>query len=106
VNPGAEILAARRTAGFSQSQLARLGRTSQPTLAAYETGRKQPSVATLSRLLAVTGVRLEAVTRPRREPDVAPAELRRRGKTLVQVMELAAELPVKHDAVLRYPPRR
>jgi transcriptional regulator with XRE-family HTH domain len=106
MNPGAEIRAARRTAGFSQAQLARLGGTSQPTLAAYETGRKQPSVATLSRLLAVAGVRLEAVRRPRREPDVSPAELGRRGETLVAVMDLADELPTKHDRLLRYPPRR
>jgi hypothetical protein len=106
MNAGAEIRAARRMAGFSQSQLARLGGTSQPTLAAYETGRKQPTVATLSRILAVTGVRLEAVLHLRREPDVSPAELERRGETLVAVMDLAGELPTKHDPVLRYPARR
>lgn len=49
---------ARRRAGLSQAGLARLARTSQPTISAYERGEKDPSVSTLERLLAVTGTRL------------------------------------------------
>ena len=46
---------ARTAAGLSQEELARRAHTSQPTLSAYENGRKSPSLATLERLLAETG---------------------------------------------------
>src|SRR5206468_5767875 len=46
---------ARTAAGLSQAQLAERAGTSQATVSAYETGTKEPSVATFSRLLAVAG---------------------------------------------------
>lgn len=52
------IRAARRRAGFTQHALAVAARTSQPTIAAYEAGRSEPTVATLERLLAVCGLEL------------------------------------------------
>ncbi|HVM15440.1 MAG TPA: helix-turn-helix transcriptional regulator [Egibacteraceae bacterium] len=55
----AELLRdARLRAGLSQAELARRAATSQPTLSAYERGEKDPSVATLARLLAVAGTNL------------------------------------------------
>src|SRR5437879_10239952 len=48
----------RRQAGLTQQELARRGRTAQPTVAAYESGRKQPGVATLDRLVRAAGLRL------------------------------------------------
>lgn len=41
--------------GLTQKELALVGRTSQPTLAAYETGVKSPTLDTLSRLAASVG---------------------------------------------------
>lgn len=46
---------ARTAAGMSQGELAQRAHTSQPTLSAYENGRKSPSLATMERLLAETG---------------------------------------------------
>jgi transcriptional regulator with XRE-family HTH domain len=46
---------ARTAAGLSQEELAQRAHTSQPTLSAYENGRKSPSLATMERLLAETG---------------------------------------------------
>ena len=46
---------ARHAAGLSQGELARRGRTSRPTLSAYEHGRKSPTLTTATRLLAQTG---------------------------------------------------
>ncbi|MCH7507287.1 MAG: helix-turn-helix transcriptional regulator [Proteobacteria bacterium] len=40
----------RRKAGLTQAKLARIAGTSQPTIAAYETGRKSPTLQTLSRI--------------------------------------------------------
>ena len=60
------IRAARRRAGLTQGALAARAGTSQATVSAYESGRKQPSVATLDRLLAAAGSRLpvEPAERP------------------------------------------
>jgi transcriptional regulator with XRE-family HTH domain len=56
---------ARREAGLSGAELARLARTSRPTLAAYEHGSKSPTLATAQRLLAAAGFRLDIVPVPR-----------------------------------------
>ena len=49
----------RRSADLTQAELARAAGTSQPTIAAYESGRKSPSLRTLSRIARAVG--LEAV---------------------------------------------
>lgn len=100
---GATLRAARQRAGLTQSALALRALTSQATISAYENGSKQPSVATLSRLLAATGSRL-TVASPR-QPVVEPssAQLARAGRTLVEVLGLAEALPVRHDPALRFP---
>lgn len=87
---------------MSQTALARRAGTSQATISAYERGAKEPTVVTLSRLLAATGSRLEVVgSAPVSEPS--PAQLRRAGRTLARVLELAAALPVRHAPALSYP---
>ena len=55
---------ARRRAGLSQAALARRAGTSQPTLSAYERGLKDPSAATLDRLLAAAGTALTGAAGP------------------------------------------
>jgi transcriptional regulator with XRE-family HTH domain len=46
----------RRRAGLTQTELARIAGTSQPTIAAYETGRKSPTLQTLSRIARTVGL--------------------------------------------------
>ena len=46
----------RRKAGLTQTELARIAGTSQPTIAAYETGRKSPTLQTLSRIARTVGL--------------------------------------------------
>jgi transcriptional regulator with XRE-family HTH domain len=101
VDVGVTLHAARTRAGLSQAELARRAGTSQATVSAYEGGAKQPSVATFSRLLAAAGARLTVEKRPIAEP--APADLKRAGDTLAQVIRLAEALPVEHASRLRYP---
>jgi len=50
------IRALRERAAVTQQSLARAGGTSQPTIAAYEAGRKSPTVQTLRRLAAAVGL--------------------------------------------------
>ena len=54
------IKEARATAGLTQAELARRAGTSQPTIAAYESGDKIPNSATLERLLGAAGTNLTA----------------------------------------------
>ncbi|MDQ3659574.1 MAG: helix-turn-helix domain-containing protein [Actinomycetota bacterium] len=57
------IKLARLEGGLSQRELARRAGTSQATMSAYETGRKSPSLETLSRIVRAAGqdlrIRLE-----------------------------------------------
>lgn len=46
----------RRSAGLTQAALAELAGTSQPTIAAYETGTKRPNLRTLQRLASAVGL--------------------------------------------------
>lgn len=48
----------RQTIGVTQETLAKAAGTSQPTIAAYESGRKSPTLATLRRLAASAGLEL------------------------------------------------
>lgn len=96
---GTVLRAARERAGLSQQELGRRAGTSQATISAYENGAKEPSLATLDRLLAATGTRLVAEpTGPgwARDPDEA-------GRRLAQVLALAEALPGRRRGALRYP---
>lgn len=66
---GSLILTARLKAGLTQRDLAdRLG-VSQPTVAAYESGRRQPTLQTLMRILAGAGFDLELRLAPHDDHD-------------------------------------
>ena len=54
-----QLKTARKRAGLTQAELARRAGTSQPTVAAYEAGRRIPRADTLDRLLAACGERAE-----------------------------------------------
>jgi len=56
MDAGLLLTEARRRSGLSRRELARRGRTSASTLAAYESGASVPSVATLTRLLRAAGL--------------------------------------------------
>jgi transcriptional regulator with XRE-family HTH domain len=97
------LRAARRRAGLTQGALATRAGTSQATVSAYESGRKQPSVATLDRLLAATGTRLSVEPLERPVVAVGDAQLQRAGRGLVEVLALAEALPTRHERRLRFP---
>ena len=46
----------RERCGITQDQLAEMANTSQPTIAAYESGRKSPNLRTLERLARAVGL--------------------------------------------------
>src|SRR3954452_462814 len=103
MDAGATLRSARERAGLTQGELGARAGTSQATISAYESGSKQPSVATFSRLLAAAGSRLTVERAPRPISQPAAAELARAGETLAEVIRLAEALPVEHAERLRYP---
>lgn len=92
---------ARGRAGLSQAALAARTGTSQATISAYESGSKQPSLDTLSRLLDALDCRLAVERGRRREPS--REHHRRAARALAEVLVLAEALPARHEPVLRYP---
>jgi len=58
------IRESRQRADLTQLELARGAGTTQPAVAAYESGAKTPNLATLQRLLAASGHDLEVLARP------------------------------------------
>ncbi len=93
----AELLrSARRRAGLTQQQVADRARTSQSAVSAIESGAKEPTVATLQRLLAAADARLA----------LAPGEqrtLQDRARAFEQALQLAEALPFRRSGGLRYP---
>ncbi|MEO6651339.1 MAG: helix-turn-helix transcriptional regulator [Ilumatobacteraceae bacterium] len=84
---GTQLRRCRTRAGLSQDALAQAAGTSQPTVAAYETGRVTPNVDTLARLLEACGYTIDVV------PDTdAPRWTRVEEKSLAIHRQIAARL--------------
>jgi transcriptional regulator with XRE-family HTH domain len=92
------LLEARRRSGLSRRELARRGRTSASTLAAYESGTSVPSVSTLVRLLRAAGFEAEASLRPAAAGD--EQDLAEKIEALFAFVDV---LPRERRGPLRYP---
>lgn len=73
---GALLLSARTRLGLSQTAFAELLGIAQPTLSAYESGRRQPTLPTLHRLLSRAGLdlRIELTEQDRHDEVLAEWE--------------------------------
>lgn len=81
------LLRARRRRQWSQAELARRAGLPPSQLCAYETGAKQPAVATLARILAVAGVDLASAG--------SPSERERQARELEDVLSLVDAMPTR-----------
>jgi transcriptional regulator with XRE-family HTH domain len=90
---------ARRRAGLTLRELAGRAGTSHATLAAYEAGRKVPTVETFERVLRAAGF-APAV-------DLGPAiggpDRLDRGRELLDALRLAEHFPARHEPTLTFP---
>jgi transcriptional regulator with XRE-family HTH domain len=94
VDASAVLVEARRRSGLTLRQLARRAGTSHSAIAAYESGAKSPNTATWQRLVRGCGFEIETELRP-----VASFEDRpRRGRELLEVLDLADQFPSEHGA--------
>jgi uncharacterized protein len=86
--PATAIRHAREEARLSQRELARRARTSPAAISFYESGAREPSYGTLTRIVEAAGF----------EPRLSVARTRRPnrgvlGRRLVEVLDLAEHLP-------------
>jgi transcriptional regulator with XRE-family HTH domain len=100
MDPATAIRQAREQAKLSKRELARRAGTSAAAIVQYESGAREPSYTTLTRILRAAGfdAELKVVTRRR--------ELRAtRGRHLAEVLDLAEHLPRRRAARrITYPP--
>ena len=89
MNAGYILRNARRRAHLSQRRLATLSSIAQPTIARIETGREDPRLSTLVRLLAVCGDELRTVAK------------RGRGIDRTMIRELLEMTPAEQAELLR-----
>jgi transcriptional regulator with XRE-family HTH domain len=99
MNAASSFRRARRRSGLSLRALATRAGTSHATLAAYESGRKVPTVGTLDRVLRAAGFVPEIVLTPALDAGDPSA----RGRELIEALELAAMFPARHDPALTFP---
>jgi transcriptional regulator with XRE-family HTH domain len=90
------IRRARRQAGLTQAALAARAGVTQPVVAAYETGRRDPTLPTLRKLLAAAGYGLDLSLRRRLTDQQVADELQ-------AVLDLADALPRRHRPELEAP---
>ncbi len=105
MDPAGLLKAVRRRNGLTQAELARRAGTSQPVISAYERGRRDPTYATLQKLVRAGGehLRLDAARDP---SDLAPpADLREHADRLLDVLGLADAIPVRPRRPLLDAPR-
>lgn len=88
------ISAARRSSGLSQAELARRAEVPRSVLNAYERGRRDPRTESLAHILAAAGRGLGTA------PAVRRPDAQRAGRLLLQVLELAEELPFRRAGSL------
>ncbi len=91
----------RHSVGLSLRELAKRAGTSHSTLAAYEAGRKAPSLATLERILNAAGYDLAVGVRPIRGPGQSLPD--DRGVIFKDLLRLADHLPAEHSETLDRP---
>ena len=82
--------------------------TSHSALSAYESGRKVPTVATLDRVVRAAGLVLGDELVPAGAGvavgvDGADTDQAARGRELIDVLELAALFPARHEPELVFP---
>lgn len=100
MNPATAIRHARQQANLSKRELARRARTSPAAIVVYESGAREPSYETLTRIIGAAGFDTRLSVHPSRRPDRDILSSR-----LADVLELAEHLPRRPAARrIAYPP--
>ena len=97
---GTQLREARQRARLSQTDLARRAGVAQSVISAYESGKREPSLRTLERLVAATGARLTVSVEPGPVVGLPDSPLGRRLRQRRQrVLDIAARYGVTNVRV-------
>jgi transcriptional regulator with XRE-family HTH domain len=99
VDAASTLRRVRQRSGLTLRALAARADTSHSTLAAYESGRKVPTVETLDRIVRAAGYELDIELKP----AVGGVDRAARGRELAAVLDLAEQFPARHARVLDFP---
>jgi uncharacterized protein len=105
MEPAMIIRAVRRRQGLTQTELARRAGTSQPVVSAYEHGRRDPSYATLRKLVEAGGEQLVVTAERPTSELVPPADVHEHARRLRDVLTLADAIPVRRLSPTLQAPR-
>lgn len=106
MDPAALLRHVRRRAGLTQAELARRAGTSQPVISAYEGGHRDPTYATLRRLVEAGGARLTLDAAPAGVTDLPPpADQHEHGRRLLDVLSVADAIPTRRRGSTMRAPR-
>jgi uncharacterized protein len=89
---------------LSQAELARRAGTSQPVVSAYEHGRRDPTYATLRKLIEASGELLEIGASPRPGLPLATST-HEHGRRLLDALSVADAIPHRRRGPLLHAPR-
>jgi predicted nucleotidyltransferase/DNA-binding XRE family transcriptional regulator len=92
---GRVLREARTAAGLTQAALARRAGVTQSVVSAYEAGRREPALSTLSRLIGATGASLRLRVEPH-NPSRLPATTR--GQVVQRSRRRMSEAAARHGA--------
>ena len=95
MTPAALIRDVRRRHGLTQADLAHRAGTSQPVISAYEHGRRDPSYATLRKLIEAGGERLLLEASPVPSDLTPPDTPDEHNRRLLDVLSLADAIPTR-----------
>lgn len=87
MDAAALVRRARLAAGLTQTELGRRAGITQSVVSAYESGRREPALSTLARLIEATGARLAVSVEPRSDrelPDTDRGRMLRRRRVTVR----------------------
>ncbi len=104
MTPSALLQAVRQRQGLTQAQLAARAGTTQPVVSAYEHGRRDPTFATLAKLVAAGGeeLRIDAVAPAGDLPKARDAQ--EHARRFLDVLSIVDAMPsFRRDRALRAP---
>jgi len=105
VTPAQLIRAVRRRRGLTQVELAVRAGTSQPVVSAYEHGRRDPTFATLAKLIEAGGEQLQLDAAPPMSDLPGARDAAEHNRRLLDVLSLADAIPARRRSAVLHAPR-